>query len=58
MARNIVVQRMEEGNRQEYQFPTLEKALEFIKDSERKKKTEDGYKIDGGYEIYMPRLTG
>jgi len=52
----VIVQRLEEGNRTEYAFKTLKEALQFIADSEAgNKKTEDGYKIDGEYEIYMPR---
>lgn len=57
MPRNkVVVQREEEGNRSEYYFNSLADALDFIKKSERNKKTEEGYKIDGAYEIYMPRF--
>ena len=52
---SVVVQREEEGNRTEYRFKSLDEAFSFIKQSEGKKKTDDGYEIDGAYEIYMPR---
>jgi len=58
MSNKVVVQRHEEGNRSEYYFNSLDKAIEFIKQSEKEKKSEDGYKIDGAYEIYMPRTYG
>jgi hypothetical protein len=55
MKYGVVVQRLEEGNRTEYHFKSLDKAFEFIKESEKKKKSDDGWKVDGEYEIYMPR---
>jgi hypothetical protein len=56
MANPIIVQREEEGNRTEYRFVSLDEALKFIKQSEKTKKSEDGYEVDGAYEIYMPRI--
>lgn len=52
---SVIVQRSEEGSRSEWRFKDLDSALKFIKESEKAKKSEDGYKIDGAYEIYMPR---
>lgn len=57
MRSKIVVQRLESGNRTEYHFKNLEKALQFIKQSEKnkKKKIDGEWTNDGSYEIYMPR---
>lgn len=55
MGKKVVVQRLEEGSRTEYYFVSLVEALEFIKQSEKAKVTEEGFEVDGAYEIYMPR---
>jgi len=55
MSKGVVVGRLEEGDRAEFYFKNLKDALNFIVESEKKKKTEDGYEIDGVYEIWVPR---
>lgn len=56
MRRNtVIVQVHVEGSRQEYHLDSLKEAINLIERLEKTKKTTNGDKVDGAYEIYMPR---
>lgn len=55
MKNRVIVQSLEYGSRCEYYFKSLKSALLFIEYSEKKNKDNSRDKVQGVYEIYMPR---